>query len=239
MTRLLGAIQLFLLLIAGLETAAQGGGSPKPIASGQSLPKVLVIGDSISIGLTPFLAERLKAVAEVRHHKGNAEHTGTGLKKLEDWLGGESWDVIQFNWGLWDLCYRHPLSKAQGRRDKVRGTLTTSLPRYAANLEGLVQRLQATGAYLIFATTTVVPEGEAGRKRGDDLRYNEAALKVMNRHHLTVTDLNHVSRSFPDAFFVAPGNVHFTPEGYQALAKAAESNIREGLKSDSNKRPDR
>ena len=56
-------MQLFLQLIAGLETAAQGGGSPKPIASGQSLPKVLVIGDSISIGLTPFLAERLKAVA--------------------------------------------------------------------------------------------------------------------------------------------------------------------------------
>ena len=235
--RLRGAMQLLLLLIAGLETAIQGEGTPKPVESGGSLPKVLVIGDSISIGLTPFLAERLRAVADVRHHKGNAEHTGTGLEKLEGWLEGESWDVIQFNWGLWDLCYRHPLSKVQGRRDKVRGTLTTSLPHYTTNLERLVQRLQATGAYLIFATTTVVPEGEAGRKRGDDLRYNEAALKVMNRHHVTVTDLNHVSRSFPDAYFVAPGNVHFTPVGYQALAKTAESNIRMGLKSNTRNRP--
>jgi len=107
---------------------------------------VLLIGDSISLGYTPHVVQLLQDTADVRHHKGNAQHTGTGLKKLDDWLGDTSWDVIHFNWGLWDLCYRHPESTVQGRRDKVRGTLTTTPQQYAENLEQLVQRLKQTGA---------------------------------------------------------------------------------------------
>jgi len=38
--------------------------------------------------------------------------------------------VIHFNWGLWDLCYRNPLVKNQGNRDKVNGKLSVSLDDY-------------------------------------------------------------------------------------------------------------
>ena len=55
-----------------------------------------------------------------------AQHTRFGLARLEQWLGDERWDVIHFNWGLHDLCWRHPESKVQGYRDKVRGKLTTT-----------------------------------------------------------------------------------------------------------------
>ncbi len=58
--------------------------------------KILIIGDSISIGYTPFVEQALADVAEVVHNKGNAEHTGTGLKNISEWLGNEDWDIIQF-----------------------------------------------------------------------------------------------------------------------------------------------
>ena len=184
-----------------------------------ALPKVLIIGDSISIGFTPHVVEQLDGKAVVKHHKGNAQHTGTGLKQLDQWIGNTKWDVIHFNWGLWDLCYRDPKSKVQGKRDKVNGTLTTTLEQYEKNLDKLVSRLKKTDAKLIWAHTTVVPEEEAGRIVGDDKKYNEVAAKIMKKYGITINDLNSLSREFPPDFFSKPGDVHYTQDGYQKIAK--------------------
>lgn len=201
----------------------------QPATEPPDKPQVLLIGDSISLGYTPHVVRQLAGTADVRHHKGNAQHTGTGLKKIDDWLGDTNWDVIHFNWGLWDLCYRHPESKVQGRRDKARGTLTTTPQQYEQNLEQLVRRLKQTGAKLIWASTTVVPEGEAGRKLGDDLRYNQIAAAVMRRHGVTINDLNAASRKIDAALFTQPGDVHFQPAGYQQLAAQVADSIRRKL----------
>lgn len=201
--------------------------SPTPAA--EELPKVLIIGDSISIGYTPHVKALLKGKAVVVHHKGNAQHTGTGLKKLDAWLGETDWDVIHFNWGLWDLCYRHPESKVQGKRDKVRGTLTTTLEQYEKNLDQLTARLKKTGATLIWAHTTVVPEGEAGRRVGDDVKYNTAAARVMKKHGVTVNDLHALTKAFPKELFTAPGNVHFTKEGSKKIAKQVAEHVKAAL----------
>ena len=218
-----------LFLIVGLNA---GDAPSKPSSAlTQTLPRVLIIGDSISIGYTPFLKQLFQGKAEIIHHRGNAEHTGTGLKKLDQWLGNRKWEAIQFNWGLWDLCYRHPDSKVQGRRDKERGTLTTTRKQYAQNLELLVTRLKQTGAQLIWANTTIVPKGEAGRKLGDDLQYNRIARAIMDQHNIPITDLNAASRTFESPLFTAPGNVHFTPAGYKALAHAAKSGIDQALQA--------
>lgn len=191
----------------------------------EALPKVLLIGDSISIGYTPHVATALQGRAQVKHHAGNAQHTGTGLNQLKRWLGDTEWDVIHFNWGLWDLCYRHPESKVQGRRDKVRGTLTTPLAQYEKNLEQLVVQLKTTKAKLLWAHTTTVPPGEAGRKVGDDDKYNAAATRVMKKHGVRINDLNSVTAAFPATLFVAPGNVHFTRAGSQQLGMAVAQQI--------------
>ena len=220
----------FILVAASLTADESETGTPRETAI--DLPRVLIIGDSISLGYTPFLSQSLANKAIVQHHKGNAQHTGTGLKRLGSWLGDTRWDVIQFNWGLWDLCYRHPESKVQGRRDKERGTLTTTLDQYEINLEQLVIRLKKTRATLIWANTTIVPEGEAGRVLGDDLRYNRVAARIMKRHHIPITDLNAVSRSFPPSLFTQPGNVHFTKGGYKDLAAHAHKGIEAVLAKD-------
>ena len=208
---------LFVLLIAASRLGAA------------DLPKALLIGDSISIGYTPHVVAALKSRVEVSHHKGNAQHTGTGLKMLDRWIGGKQWDVIHFNWGLWDLCYRHPDSRVQGRRDKEKGTLTTSIDQYEKNLDQLVVRLKKTGAKLIWAHTTTVPDGEAGRKLGDDDRYNDAASRVMKKHGIEINDLNALSDSFPAGLFTAPGNVHFKAEGSRRLGQAVAEKIAAAL----------
>ncbi len=210
---------LLVLLILGLGSTLWA----------KDLPKALLIGDSISIGYTPHVVATLKGKVEVRHHRGNAQHTGTGLKMLEKWIGKTQWDVIHFNWGLWDLCYRHPQSKVQGRRDKVRGTLTTPLEHYEKNLDQLVVRLKKTKAKLIWAHTTTVPKGEAGRKVGDDTRYNDAATRVMKKHGIVINDLNALSDSFPPELFTAPGNVHFKKEGSKKIGQAVAQKISEAL----------
>ncbi|MCP4846545.1 MAG: SGNH/GDSL hydrolase family protein [Verrucomicrobiaceae bacterium] len=206
---------LLFILLANLTT----------VLGARDLPRALIIGDSISIGYTPHVVAALKGKVEVIHHKGNAQHTGTGLKMLDRWIGGKQWDVIHFNWGLWDLCYRHSESKVQGRRDKVRGTLTISLEQYEKNLDQLAARLKKTKAKLIWAHTTTVPTGEAGRKLGDDDRYNEVAARVMKKHGIEINDLNSLSDSFPPALFTAAGNVHFKTEGSKRLGQAVAGRI--------------
>ena len=192
--------------------------------------KVLLIGDSISIGYTPHVKTNLAAIANVRHHKGNAQHTRTGIAKLDSWIGKTSWDVIHFNWGLWDLCYRHPKSKVQGKRDKINGTITVPVEEYEKNLDSLVQRLKKTDATLIWAHTTVVPEGEAGRHPKDAILYNEAAARVMKKHGVAINDLHTLTSEFDAKRFIRPGDVHYTADGSQLLANQVADTIRSQLK---------
>lgn len=200
------------------------------------LPNVLILGDSISLGYTRTVRAQLKGKANVyRAMRGNAPancgDTKIGLRGIDGWLGATKWDVIHFNWGLWDLCYRNPQSKTQGNRDKVGGTLSVPIEEYERNLEQLVTRLERTGAKLIWATTTTVPENEAGRIVGDDARYNAAAARVMERHRVRTNDLCALTKSFAGKYSKGEGDVHFTPEGYTRLASQVSAAIQDVLAS--------
>ena len=198
----------------------------------EKLPDVLLLGDSISIGYTLEVRRLLRGRANVfRPMQANGKRpdncgdTTIGLKNLDRWLGDRRWRVIHFNWGLWDLCYRNPASKSQGNRDKVNGKLSTTPADYERQLDQLVTRLKATGATLIWASTTRVPEGEPGRFPGDDAKYNAIAARVMARHGVAVNDLHALSSSFAPDLFVKPGDVHFTPKGSQRLAAQVAERI--------------
>lgn len=183
-------------------------------------PNVLIIGDSISIGYTPFVEKQFSRQATVVHNQGNAQHTGNGLEKVDEWLGAEQWDIVQFNWGLWDLCYRHPDSKVYGNRDKINGKITHTVDEYAANLDSIISLLQKkTNAKLIFVTTTYVPENEAGRYTADVIRYNDAAKTVLKKYEIPVNDIYQQSISIHKKFGKGSDDVHYTTEGYESLGK--------------------
>ncbi len=193
------------------------------------LPNVLIIGDSISIGYTPFVKEALKGKANVVHNSGNAQHTGTGMEKLDEWLGDTEWDVIHFNWGLWDLCYRSEQSKVYGNRDKQNGKVTFSPAEYQKNMEKLVVRLKKTKAKLIFATTSYVPEGENGRVVNDDKHYNKVALQIMKKYKIEVNDINQFSKRIHKKHKKSEGDVHYTSEGYELLSQPVIRKITRNL----------
>lgn len=192
------------------------------------LPRVLIIGDSISIGYTPEVVRLLDGKAVVVHNPGNAGHTGMGLDNLEKWLGDTQWDIIHFNWGLWDLAYRPNGSKTTGL-DKATGAQTWTLAEYEQHLRLLVKRLRLTGARMVWATITPVPEGEPGRFPRDVDRYNEAALRVMRENRVAINDLYSYILPQASGLYRKPGDVHFTPEGYALLAQRVAATVLQAL----------
>ena len=109
-----------------------------------------------------------------------------------------------------------------------KGKAQVSLEQYAKNLDSMVKRMKKTGAKLIFATTTPVPSGEKQRAADSDRAYNEAALKVMKENGVAVNDLNALVREAKGKGQLT-ANVHFTPEGYKALAAQVVSELKRAL----------
>ena len=207
--------------LASLSFLLLGCTAGSPAAKQHRTPRVLIIGDSISIGYFEPTKQLLAGKAEVYHNAGNAGHTRNGLAQLDTWLGDAPWDVIHFNHGLHDLKY----VDAKGNLvPPDQGTQVMSVDEYARNLEQIVKRLRQTRAKLIFATTTPVPDGAAGRIKGDVERYNRAALGVMKRYGVRVNDL--YTFVLPRlASLQRPSNVHFTEEGSRLLAQQVANSI--------------
>ena len=186
-----------------------------PVTDKPGLPRVLLIGDSISIGYTVTVQKALAGAANVHRIPENGADTANGLKKIDSWLGDAHWDVIHFNWGLHDLKVT-----AEGGRQ-------VPLDVYEKNLVALVQRLRETGAHLIWATTTPVPEGRQSpvRVSADVPRYNAAASRVMERQGIAVDDL--YATALPRAAEIQlPLNVHFNNAGWETLGGQVAVSIR-------------
>lgn len=192
------------------------------------LPRVLLIGDSISIGYTLDVRAKLQGKANVHRIPTNGGPTPNGLANLKAWLGGGKWDVIHFNWGLHDLKYLGPDNKnladpkAPGSRQQV------PLDQYEQNLRELVKQLKGTGAKLIWCATTPVPEGADGRVPGDAVKYNQVAAKVMKEQQVAINDLH--AYALPKLKEIQrPANVHFSDEGSEYLARQVLASIESAL----------
>ena len=201
----------------------------KQTAEAQTLPKVLLIGDSISQGYRATVVKELEGVAEVTRIPGNGEWTGTGIEKIDLWLGDTDWEVIHFNFGLWDM-YGWPYY------DEDR-----SPEAYAQRLEQIVARLKQTNATLIWATTTPpCPENEVSmrdRFKAPGVitpeiakQYLDAAEHVMKKHGIQINDLNALVRDDIATLQTGPDNVHLTGKGNELLGKQVAKAIRIAIK---------
>jgi hypothetical protein len=190
----------------------------QPIQDDANLPRVLLIGDSISIGYTLPVRKLLEGKANVHRVLTNCGPTTRGLEQIEQWLGDKPWDVIHFNWGLHDLKYMGPAG--QNLADPQAADSRQQVPpaEYEANLRKLVQRLKKTGAALIWCSTTPVPEGAQGRLPEDAARYNQIAAGIMEEQGVAINDLYAFAKPRL-AEIQLPANVHFSPEGSATLAQ--------------------
>ena len=197
------------------------------ITDDPALPRVLLIGDSISIGYTLPLREALKGKANLHRPADNCGPSNRGVENLEKWLmagGSDKWDVIQFNHGLHDI--RH-FSEGKGVA-ATEGQRQVLEEDYEKNLRTIVARLKKTGAKLIWRNTTPVPEGANGRVPGDEVRYNEIAKKIMDENHIPIDDM--YAFCVPRLKEIQKSkDVHFSEAGSKALAEHTAKMIVEAL----------
>lgn len=218
---------------ADTKPAAKAKRAPNPVYAPiqdvAGLPRVLLIGDSISIGYTLDVRKMLEGKANVHRIPTNGGPTSRGVESLKSWLGDSKWDVIHFNFGLHDLVYMGP----QGERlvdPKTPGSHhQVPLPDYEKNLTTIVKQLKATGAKVIWCNTTPVPEGSPGRVGDEAMKFNEVAAKVMQAEGVPINDLHSYAKAKLSEIQL-PANVHYTPAGSKYLAVKVAEEIQKALK---------
>ncbi|MFO1053117.1 MAG: sulfatase-like hydrolase/transferase [Planctomycetota bacterium] len=199
-------------------------------------PRVLILGDSISMGYTPAVRKLLDGEAIVvrptnaRGDAENCEGTKRGVANLERWLalGGGHWDVIHFNFGLHDL--KHVDAEKGQNSDDPKDPRQAEPEVYERQLRQIVERLERTGASLVFATTTPVPPGGVRpyRDLADPALYNAIAKRIMDEHHIPIDDLYGLVEPRRAELLPRP-NVHFEAQGYDLLAEQVVASVRAAL----------
>jgi len=194
-------------------------------ADDPKLPRMLVIGDSISLNYLGPLRKALAGKVNVHHPPTNCGRSATGAQSAAVWVGdyqakGRRWDVISFNFGHWD----------SGNTKQA----------YQKSLETVIASLKKTKAKLIWVTTCPVPNGNEkagelsaagkapGRKSGVMAKYlNPWAAEVMRKHpEITVCDQwqfvkDHGSDLYKDWW--TGDNVHFGGKQADELGKLLAS----------------
>jgi acyl-CoA thioesterase-1 len=201
-----------------------------PIEDQPGLPRVLLIGDSISMGYTLDVRKRLEGQANVHRIPANGGPTPNGVANLKPWLGDKKWDVIHFNWGLHDLKFIVGEDKSKLVPAETPGAKhQVPLADYEKNLAQLVSEMKATGAKLIWCSTTPVVAETPGRQTEDVLKYNEAAARVMKAAGVATDDLYAYALPRLGDGNQLPKNVHFSPAGSKMLAEKVAAEITAAL----------
>jgi hypothetical protein len=243
-THLLRALGLLLLAVNTTLFAAEAPGAKPlppelaPVADESGLPRILIIGDSVSIAYTLAVRKELAGVANVHRPAANCGSTKTALGHygLERWLEGDkaNWDLIHFNHGLHDLSYRFPDDRDKNDQGEYASPLNGGRPNvsvadYEENLHKIVARLRKTGAKLVFGSTTPVPESDAAKYVKDSEQpYNEAAKRVMDSEGVVWNDLHAAVKPEQNRLQI-PRNVHFEKAGSAVLATHVARAIRDNL----------
>jgi acyl-CoA thioesterase-1 len=236
------------LLLAPLASLVAAEPADKPTAAtppefaaitdDPKLPRVLLMGDSVSIAYAWEVRKLLAGVANVHRVPANCGSTkvALGYYGLKRWLpdANEKWDIIHFNHGLHDLSYRFADDSDKNAKGEYAspangGHQNVPPEVYEKNLRQIIARLKQTGAKLIFASTTPVPESDAAKYVKDsELPYNEIAKKVMTEEGVTWNDLWSLVKP-RQAELQGKRNVHFQPRGSSVMAKQVAEMIQNAL----------
>jgi len=175
-----------------------------------TLPRMLIIGDSISRGYTLNVRSALAGQVNVHRAPANCGPTATGLAKLDVWLGSGEWNIITLNFGIHDRA--------------------TPPDVYRANVIALITRLRKTGAKLYWVRTTPAPAGP------NKENFTAAQCEQVNR----IADELMVAEKIPSidlyravepqlAELQLPNNVHFSNKGYAVMGTEVARAISAGL----------
>lgn len=195
MLRILPFLAFILLAVLPVANAAE-----------KKVPRILFLGDPVQQRVVNAAAKELKGKASIASPKATpAYDSGSALARLDELLGGEEWDLVYFNFGVGELFHKDPATREIRVMSKDAGGVPVSTPeQYGKNLEELVKRLRASGAKLLWGSTTPLVtvnffasfEGNLF-EAGSEVERNAVAAQVMKRHQVPVVDLHtYVMASF-------------------------------------------
>lgn len=200
-----GILILFACLAPVSVYAQQGKQAP--------LPRVLIIGDSIYTQYARGVTAELKGKAGVdfaNWPRDEIANSATALKHLDQLLGRRDqggkevpeekrprWDLIHVNVGLGDLVYRAPgMESFRLLPIHAGGVVATPPKQYEDNLKELIRALKATGAKVVWASTTPIRASRSNVfKVGSEIEYNKIAEKVMKGHGVPINDMHAYAKS--------------------------------------------
>jgi len=219
-------------LLMCTSTIASAQSPFDPVQDDPKLPRVLLIGDSISIGYTVPVQQSLKGKANVHRIPVNGGYSSYGLANIKQWLGDGRWDVIHFNWGIWDTHTLDSTGAILSAEDEAvkEGKIRATIAQYQENLNKIIDIMEPTGARLIWATTTPMTCRKGERFRLTD-RYNTAAASVMRSRLIETDDLCTLIRPHLSEMQSDDG-CHFTEQGYDYLGKQVAERISAALSSE-------
>ena len=181
-------------------------------APNNDLPRVLLVGDSITYGYERFVRERLKGIAYVDFVSTSyAVDTKMYTKLVKNFAADSRYQVIHFNHGLHGI---HMSKKC-----------------YEKKVESLVKEL-AKSSKIILTTSTFVYE--AGNEKPDKAwgkrvaERNEVVFALAQKYNFPVDDLYSESVKMPKERRYEDG-IHYTQEGYDAFSEKVATVIKENL----------
>jgi hypothetical protein len=131
--------------------------SPDPEVD-PTLPNVLLIVDSISIGYHVDAREALAGKANVYQPNINFGPTTRGLEQIDQWLGDREWDVVHWNFRLHDLKYMGPNGENLADPAEPSSHPQVAIDAYQANIKKLTERIKKQAKIVIWRETTTLPE---------------------------------------------------------------------------------
>jgi hypothetical protein len=183
-----------------------------------AFPKVLIIGDAVYSQFARDAVNELKGQAgvQIASWPSGVLHSSTNMIEHLDLLLGiknaagnelpedkrPSWDLIHLNVGLGDLihCVPHLQSHRVLPRD-LGGVPRTDPMQYEKNLDTIVRLLKqkAPQAKIVWASTTPIRQSRDGLfKPGDEVEYNQIAMREMQKHGIPINDMHGYVRTFLD-----------------------------------------
>jgi hypothetical protein len=186
-------------------------------ANETNLPRVLLIGDSITRAYYPGVEKRLAGKAYVGRLSSSAFISDPALnRQIKMMLGQYHFDIIHFNNGM------HGWQHGEAEYD-------AAFPKLLATIKA-----GAPDARLIWASTTTLKESPhlppGDQTQASDERIaarNEIALKHVQPAGIAVDDLYRVSLGHPEYH---SDNVHFNDQGVALQAAQVAASIEKALK---------
>ena len=201
-------ILIFLLAACSKPKGEDNFYFPCSTPDSPDVKRILIIGDSISIGYSPHVINELCSQGHfVTRINVNGGPASKGLANIDSWLGGTHWDLVTFNFGYWDMV----------RPDIDEEVKELALEQYAEKLPLIAEKIKLKSDKAIFFTTTS-PHNSPYHSDISAQEFNSAAIDALTGiDNLTIYDLHAESVNFYN--YLLPDGYHYNVLGYSELGQ--------------------